>query len=472
MRYFIRNIPKSRFTKLQEAAISGLAIVVTSTMAYRYAMYPGSLMAPVLLALIAALFIVWRPIVGIVIYLLVYPGVPQAESINLIKMSMLGLTLLILGIWFWQKIRIRDQVWTVPEYKWIYLFFLFLGLSPLLGKVNGFTVLDWSRDIASLLNLLIIPVLVDYFNERQFKWLLSLIFMPVGLGFLNAILDFCTYYGILRIPYVSISTFSPGPFLPSLIFALSVILYIQRPKLRLFWLMITCLIVFFVFLTPGRTIWVSIGFTISLLLFFFSRFRKTAIAMISVAIIAVAWNLLVPANPFETFKSHGQQSGYWQTQSTRLLGIKRKDVSILNRIDEFQQTYRLFIRSPIFGMGFGYTYTFWRHHVSGAGKSGFMQSNYTHNDLINIAAKGGIIGLVLFFTMLRMLLVKLIERKNQYWGTPHSVWPVLGIIAIYNSLFIGSSTPIYQSRPGMFMLTIFISLGLRKMEQENNDNKA
>lgn len=463
-----RNWFRTKLTSFQETLIAFFAILVTSSMAYRYVLYPESASAPILLAVLVGLFVVWRPVIGTIIYIIIYPGVPQSEGINLLKMAMLGLLLLIFGIWLWQKLRTRENVWMLSEYRYMFIFFIYLCFSPFLGPVNGFSVLDWSRDISPMLNLLLIPVMVDYLNEEKYHWLIYLMFFHMVFGLVSTISYITEYYGLT--PFAIPAPYSAGSYLPGMFVALGALMYIKNANNKKYWQIFTFLGVMLTVISPGRTMWVTLVFTIALLVSFYSKMRKTAILITALMTIGMVWYSMAPGNTFSEFKATSTQSNFIETQTLRIIGIKQRDVSILNRMDEFKHVSGLFLGSPIIGVGFGYNYKFWRHHISGTGRSGFMRTNYTHNDIANIAAKGGIIGLVLFFAMMGAFITKLWSLRMINEDSTASVWPTLAIIGIINSIIVGSSAPLYQSRPGMFALSVFIALGLRKIKKNSTAN--
>jgi hypothetical protein len=107
----------------------------------------------------AALITAWRPAIGLAAYLIVYPMVPAEESLNLLKAAMLGLTILLFAIWLIQKLMSNKPFHLNAEYRWLFVFIIFLCFSPVLGSAGSFGLVDWARDIAPLLNFLLIPVI-------------------------------------------------------------------------------------------------------------------------------------------------------------------------------------------------------------------------------------------------------------------------------------------------------------------------
>jgi O-antigen ligase len=163
-------------------------------------------------------------------------------------------------------------------------------------------------------------------------------------------------------------------------------------------------------------------------------------------------------------------SNFGQLQTRRFSQIVEyhKDVSIQNRINEAQQAGQLFISSPIWGAGFGYQYRFWRF-ITGKG-FGYMDTNYTHNDIINIAAKGGLAGLLLFGLMIAGFYRALLKRKNTLDDPLASGWAAVGLIILTSSLITGLSTPIFQSRTAMFGLFFILALGFGYKPPPKDEN--
>lgn len=151
-----------------------------------------------------------------------------------------------------------------------------------------------------------------------------------------------------------------------------------------------------------------------------------------------------------------------------LMGYK-SDLSAQTRIDEIKQTSGLFLVSPIWGVGYGYQYHFWQHWVVIRQSSGYFDTSFTHNDVLNVAAKGGLLGLLLFFMMLYGFVKYLKIRKEKNNPQKRPIWSTIAIIVIGCSLIMGLSTPVFQSRIWMLSLSIIIALGFGydpKMKEE------
>ena len=217
----------SRNRRLKEWLISAFFIAITARLAYYLAFYPGSNIAPLIIAVIVIILTLYRPVIGTAIYLLGYPLIPASASVDITKTGMLALTGLILFIWWWQNIRAQRKPWLLPEYKWLFIFFLYLCFSPLLGLKYGFSIMDWARDIAPLLNLLLIPVLADHFKDKGNRWLLFLVFVPIATGMLRDILSLLSAYGFPALPFLAYFPIRLSTFHPGLFFGLGLILYIQ-----------------------------------------------------------------------------------------------------------------------------------------------------------------------------------------------------------------------------------------------------
>ncbi len=450
--------------KTQEAILAGLYILLASAFGLRLVLYPASQLVPILGLMLTAIIIMWRPVIGTALYFLVYPMVPQSESINMLKFSMLLLTVFLFAIWLWQKLRARDHVWNRLEYRWLFLFFVYLCFSPLLGVANGFTVLDWARDIAPLLNLLLIPMLVEQFNEKKNRYLILLLSILVLLGLSRDLLYLLSRYlpiptNLLQVYRYGLTTFHIG-----VILCAGIMLYLNRVKPRSLWLVATLITLGCVLLTITRTIWLSAMFNMGLLAFLYSKFRKTSLMVMAISMIGITWFYFAPSEQSVTLKSYGKTGSWWSVQTERFYGARKKDIAIMNRNIEFKQAGEKFLSSPLYGMGFGYIYRFWRYHVSGKGGSGFWHSNFTHNDFINILAKGGIIGFGLWLIMLITILKKLFELREEYKDSRGGLLPTLAIIAVLNALFVGTSTPVFQTREAMFFLATIVGLGLSRFE--------
>jgi O-antigen ligase len=402
-----------------------------------------------LLGVSTALVILWKPVLGLALYFVAYPLVPGEESLNPLKIAVLCLFILILSAWLINKAFHKQRLFSRPENRYLYIFFLFLCFSPLLGIENNFTLIDWARDIAPLLNFLLIPIMVDYFNKRENHWLLYLVFT---LWIVSTVQNIFLLLAIYDVPFTDWVYTLPRiiPLHPSLGFALGLLMCLAKTPRWHFWLIFSIMNLAIAFLTPGRTIWIT-TMTILLLIAILS-FHKRIWA-------TLAMGLLVLIIGFLFFK--GGSGTYVELQRERFQKLVeyQYDLSFENRIEEINQTGELFLSAPLWGVGFGYQYDFWRPFITGIGP-GFLDTNYTHNDIMYIASKGGLIGLILFGLMLYGMGKKLFQRGKENQGFTESAWTTIAIVALINSLIIGLSTPVFQTRNAVFALAIILALGL------------
>jgi O-antigen ligase len=455
----LRNIVASKL--LKEWLITVLAIGLFSMLAYRWAFYPGSNLTPMIIAIIIAVLTLWRPIIGLCIYLVAYPLVPASGSVDIIKTGILALTVLLLFIWWYKNIRAGAKPWLRPEYRWLFILFLYLCFSPLLGLKYGFSIMDWARDIAPLLNLLMIPVLAERLNDPRYRWLLYLVFLPIAAGLMRDIMLLMTGYGFAELVPLLLFPIRMSTFHPGMVFGLGLVLFIQKAPRRWLWLVFSLMGAGVTFLTQTRTVWLSLAFMVGLLLVFFTHHRRKAVMLI--VVILAFMGLLM-------FRGGGASS-YGEQQSIRyqqFLGYQT-DPSVKSRFDELYQAMVLFKSSPVFGVGFGYQYHFWRHWVSSLKGSGYFDTNFTHNDITNVAAKGGMVGVLLFGMLLYGFARQLNVRRDTIKEPVAQSLAVLGIIAIYQSLFVGLSTPVYQTREAIFLLAVIIAMGLGYKRDEVNE---
>mgnify|MGYP000935737561 CR=1 FL=1 len=443
--------PNILINKALQGLLVAILIVLGSALAYRLAFFPGSNLAPLLIVSIVGLFVLYRPIIGMAVYFISYPLVPGSGDINILKTAMLGLTLLMLGIWFYQKMKNGQLQAAYAKYKYMYLFFFYLLFSVLLSGYGNFSVMDWARDIAPLLNLLLVPVLVDYLSERKNYWLVYLIFIPMVLGIIQNVLLLLAVYGVPFAYAVLMVPFRFNIYHPSWVFAIGAVMYLQKaPPGRVVWSLLALGGLMVTLLTPGRTIWITTSIMVGLTLLFLSKYRKQAVIIIIIAVLIMG---------FVIIKGLGGSS-YGQLQTMRFNQIVeyQKDISIHNRIQETQQAGDLFLSSPLWGVGFGYQYHFWRFITSKG--YGYMDTNYTHNDIVNMAAKGGLLGLLLFSLMIYGFYRALIMRKNNSKEAQSNGWAAVGLIILTSSLITGLSTPIFQARTAMFGLFFVLAMGL------------
>lgn len=460
-----------RSKKTQELILATFYIILASALGYRLVFYPTAQLVPFLVLALAAIFIIWRPVYGTALYFIAYPMVPQSGSINMIKLAMLLLTVFLFAIWLWQKLRVRDYAWQRPEYKWLFIFFAYLCFSPFLGPANGFSVMDWARDIAPLLNLILIPMLVEQINDKRNGWMLKyFLIIPVITATFRDVIYLVSRYVPIPINPLAFFPYGLSTFHFGVMFCAGLMFFIYKAKPKYFWLSVALMALTYTALTITRTIWISLAFTMAQMMALFTKYRKVAITFIVACILAVGWLYFLPQEHTVSLKSYDSKSSWLGVQTERIYGARHRDIAIMNRNIEFVQARDVFLTSPLYGMGFGYIYHFWRYHVSGMGGSGFWDSNYTHNDIINLMAKGGLIGFVLWCAMIYAFLKNLYKKRRMNKETIGTLLPTIGIIAIFNSIFVGVSTPVYQDRNAMFFLTVLLSICLSNIDLTSKGN--
>ena len=444
--------------------IFGAALLSTAALTYQIVLYRESEILLFLVAGMAALITAWRPAIGLAAYLIVYPMVPAEESLNLLKAAMLGLTILLFAIWLIQKLMSNKPFHLKAEYRWLFVFIIFLCFSPVLRSAGNFSLVDWARDIAPLLNFLLIPVMVECFEDKRNHWLLYLIFLPVSLSMVRDILVLLEGYDF---PLESLSSLLSSPAFslrlstlqPSLGLCIGLLMYLQNAPHKRLWLILAIVSLVIVFLTPTRTVWITTAIISLLIIAFTSRKRLWAVMSTAMLIVATGW-LIFSMMTMSTYRES-------QTQRLEQLRDFRADVSYQNRIEEMKQAGELFLSSPIYGVGFGYQYNFWRPFIQSIGP-GYLDTNFTHSDIMFLASKGGGIGLFLFGMMLYGFGKRLYQIRKEKLNGPQSTWASFGIVMIITSLIIGSSTPFYQTRWATFTFAVLLAVGLAYKGAESN----
>lgn len=453
LREKLETISYTGNNQMQRWLLGFVVITLAGVLGISVVLYFDSPQTIVLLAAAIALVVFWKPLLGLALYLVAYPLVPAEESLNPLKIAVFGLFILVLSSWLINKSLRKEKTFSMPEYRWLYIFFLFLCFSPLLGVGNDFSIVNWARDIAPLLNLILIPMMMDYFNKKQNHWLLYLVFAP---WFLSTIQNILLLLAMYDVPFTDWAYDVPRiiPLHPSLGVGLGFLMYLLKSPWRSFWLVFGIMNLTTVFLTPGRTIWITTLSILLLIIVFTSKKRLWATLSIGTLVVLMAF-LFFQKGP----------STYIESQRVRLQQLMeyRYDLSFENRLEEIKQSGELFLSSPFWGVGFGYQYDFWRPFIAGIGP-GFMDTNYTHNDIMYIASKGGLTGLILFGLTLYGLGKELFRRRKEDPGSIQSVWATIAIVALFNSLVIGLATPIFQSRWAAFTLAILLALGLSYKE--------
>ncbi len=383
------------------------------------------------------------------LYFIIYPIVPRSADINPIKVAVLCLTLVLMGTWLADRRAFLRSFREFPEYRWLFAFFGYLCFSPFLGFFYDFSMVDWARDIAPLLNILTIPALANFFQKKGNRRSLYLILFVAFMGAIQGILTARSLSGI-DVPEVLLEYSLPF-FPPSLCLGLGLIMLLCNVRPRWVWVVFATTNLIVASLSTGRTIWIGTALVGLSTFFFASKKHISRIITISFVVILAFVSFVFLHN--EDIQDSQQARFY---HAVDYMG----DLSIQNRVDEIIQTGQLFLSSPIYGVGFGYKYDFWRHWVTELGGAGFKDDNFTHSDIMYIASKGGIIGLFLFTVMIYKLAKRLHLIRKTAVNNNVLAWSNIALLALITSIVIGQSVPIFQFRNGSLMLAVFIGYAL------------
>jgi O-antigen ligase len=250
---------------------------------------------------------------------------------------------------------------------------------------------------------------------------------------------------------------------PSLGLCVGLLMYLQNAPHKRLWLILAAVSLVIVFLTPTRTVWITTAIISLLIIVFTSHKRLWAVMSLAILIIATGW-LIFTTMTMSTYK---------ESQIDRLQKLRdyQYDLSYQNRIEEMKQAGELFLSSPIYGVGFGYEYNFWRPFVQSIGP-GYVDTNFTHSDIMFLASKGGVIGLFLFGMMLYGFGKRLSQIRKGNPNRLQSTWASFGVVMIITSLIIGSSTPFYQTRWATFTFAVLLAVGLAYKGTESNGRET
>ena len=146
----------------------------------------------------------------------------------------------------------------------------------------------------------------------------------------------------------------------------------------------------------------------------------------------------------------------------RLNEIKdaQSDLSIVDRIGEARQCFAIFTKSPILGMGVGFTYQLFRKSMGGGDLASQINTiwvtNFTHSDLMFMLSKWGLVGVALFLWFyFRITKLAWLVWKNA--STPESRAKGLACFLFFiDAIIIGQSTPVIQTRGDAFFLAVMM----------------
>ncbi|MFH1684318.1 MAG: O-antigen ligase family protein [Candidatus Margulisiibacteriota bacterium] len=405
-----------------------------------------------------------KPLYGIIIYLVYLPFLGESSGLSVQEFIALGIIVLLCVLWFISRSKKWSQVLEINRIeRSLVILFLYLLFSLLVGAFNGVTFVDWGRDMFPLLHLaLILPVVHFINNERDFQLVFTVFVIALAVPIIEWFLGSLIQAGLLS--YLKIFWLQGTPFAMYILIILGIVSFVEYRKVIPLYFIPAISAVGVALLNHPRTVWV--GTSISMLVIFFltqNKIRWLGIILVGILSIFIFLSFLAAENP----AFFGQQM-HWVNTLSNLGG----DLSWQSRLAEGAQTFGIFYQHPIFGVGLGYQYHFWRPFIHGIGP-GYMDTNMTHSDSTNYLAKTGLVGVLMLIFFFYNAVYLGIKFYNQSADRQSRMVYLLGACSVIVALIVANSTPILQIRYNASALAFVIAFifARKKLEQQKEEEQ-
>lgn len=277
----------------------------------------------------------------------------------------------------------------------IFGYVLWALLSSIISIATNDNTINYSfREFLSFSPLIVLPVLcrevrktVASFDKYMFCLMLLgwIIILLVSVLHIRSTVVQATYLyetGFARYDVMNSSVL--------LLLFLGLVMLEATWKKRMPFIIGICIAAVGVLITFARTSWVGIVFCIPILIFFSPRVeRKRGIrAMLLISSVSlISFVIMYFSSPL--IKAIVQFSFLHFTSSSKV----GTDPSLVNRYIEWGYVFKQIFETPITGVGFGGRFTLY-NWLGGV----VYRTGYTHNGLMVLLLKGGIVGLLLVMT--------------------------------------------------------------------------
>ncbi|MDE3207891.1 MAG: O-antigen ligase family protein, partial [Pseudomonadota bacterium] len=166
---------------------------------------------------------------------------------------------------------------------------------------------------------------------------------------------------------------------------------LAQGKWRLLWIMMVLLSAYcIVFLLQGRTGYMTLALLVLYAGFHFSRARMKGVAAGVALLILASFAAFHYSRPFEQrIQIAETQALNWQ--NNRPVG---ESDSIGLRLEFYTNSFRVWLKHPVWGVGTGGFARAYRHQVKGTGE---IATDNPHNDMLLIVVQIGLIGALALF---------------------------------------------------------------------------
>jgi O-antigen ligase len=410
----------------------------------RIIVFPASNAKPFILVAALAVAVFVEPLVGVLGYVIFYPSVGFSSGITSAEITAFGTSAVMMYAWFIHLFKGTARPGLARVVWWAWVPFFFWGaLTFVAGVAPGVTVFQWMSDIVPYFNVLLIAAIAELVPDRsRQRWLAATVFGVFIIGIAHSgsvVLSRAGLIGFIT-PYLGYS--STGVMFLFILFTGLAAIWQGG---RTFWggILLALFGLAVVYFGVNRTMWVAAALGVLVLGLIVSR-RKLLTGVLAATVVLGAW--LIPS----MVSVRGDAIHDLSSRRETMVNLNA-DHSFMERVRENQQLLDEFKQSPITGKGVGYEYHFWRAWLRG---TNLFITNFAHNDLLNVMAKTGVIGLSLFLFALYIWF-------RQIWRgvrpLPPSWTRAVGVglfVTLLMSIVSGLAVPVFQHRKSTFALVV------------------
>jgi hypothetical protein len=401
-------------------------------------------------AVLSFFVVLLKPAAGMVLAMVIFPFVTQSAAMTLPKMFVSIVLFGFFVAWIAGKIASSKHRTLEKDYNGaeqaLLFFAVYLIVNAIYAMVSGIPALEITRDAMPFFSLIVFLIAKRFIKNREsFATLekVQFVIMIIAAVDLTGIVLF--HFHLLRV-VVALSTFQNlGLFYICII---GLICWNHSRRLLIFGALVTAA---YLVATDNRTQFLSavIGAIFVAVVTKMTKAKITMMFSVSVLLITVLY-FVAHYDP-EAIKK--------KTIKLREMQDVHSDMSMVDRIGEAKQCFQIFIENPVLGVGIGYTYRLYRESLitsKTARLKTYWVTNFTHSDFMFMLSKIGAVGLLLYlwFCYKMSRLAWLIWKKGSNPETRSK--GLICFMILVNSLIIGQSTPVVQTRDDMFFLCLIM----------------
>lgn len=369
----------------------------------------------------------------------------------------------------------------LPENKYLIIFFILVGVHFLVDVV--FFQTDKSLAFSSFKYYIFYPwiyfvILFFFKKEKDFLRLIKFYFAG-AIGILFFIIFGIINGGGLWTEYTPLSTsgirilaFTHGFYV--LMGLLGVGIWSLYQKQKSLGLMKFLMFFWFIGLVGSmmRHLWIGLGFSLAMIYFFSKKetreiFRKNIFkgGMIFIfSIFLISFVATVSPHYTGFNKSVSGSINSIQERVGSLFADFNKDESFSWRELVWRESFKEYIKEPVWGMGFGK-----KIYVESIDYKDFVEVRNIHNSWLVLIFQGGLMVAVFFLVFVFKLLLRLIRLRNKGWQD------ILLIVLLLNYFVVAVFQPYWETNMlAIFFWIILGLIGVRNLsnfKHENSRNK-